>query len=89
MNIVVDADILFNPVRERSPDNILKRLRNAGHDIFIPPTVLGEAMLTCITEKRREEALRVMDYCDELDPFWMIPNERLQTCCPCIEEADA
>jgi predicted nucleic acid-binding protein len=88
MNIVVDADILFNPVRERSPDNILKRLRNAGHDIFIPPTVLGEAMLTCITEKRREEALRVMDYCDELDPFWMIPNERLQICCPCIEETD-
>jgi hypothetical protein len=24
-----------------------------------------------------------------LDPFWMIPNERLQTCCPCIEETDA
>ncbi len=89
MNIVVDADILFNSVRERSPDNILKRLRNAGHDIFIPLTVLGEVMLTCITQKRREEALRVMDYCDELDPFWMIPNERLQTCCPCIEETDA
>jgi rRNA-processing protein FCF1 len=58
MNIVVDADILFNSIRERSPDNILKRLRNAGHDVFIPLTVLGEVMLTCITEKRREEALR-------------------------------
>jgi predicted nucleic acid-binding protein len=88
MNIVVDADILFNSIRERSPDNILKRLRNAGHDVFIPLTVLGEVMLTCITEKRREEALRVIDYCGELDPFWMIPNERLRTCCPCIDETD-
>jgi hypothetical protein len=62
MNIVIDADILFNPVRESSPDNILRRLRNAGHDIFIPLAVLGGSDATCITKKPREEALRVMDY---------------------------
>lgn len=88
MNIVVDSDILFDSVKEKDPDNILRRLRNAGHRIFIPLTVLGEVMLTGITEKRRDDALRVMDFCDEIDPFWMIPNERLRGCCPCIDETD-
>ena len=89
MNIVTDTDILFDSIKTRNPDNILTRLKNAEHDIFIPLTVLGEVMLIGLSKPtRKTEAIAVMDYCDGIDPIMLTPNLKLRKCCKCIDETD-
>ena len=87
--IATDADILFNSVKSKDPENILKRLDNLGYTICIPLTVLGEVLLTGISKQRKEDILEIIDYCYNLDNLvWMTPNKKLRECCPCVDEAD-
>jgi hypothetical protein len=87
MNIVTDTDILFDSIKARNPENILTRLKHAGHDVSVPLTVLGEVMLIgCLSQPiRKEDLMAVADYCSEIDPNVLIPNLKLRKCCGCID----
>lgn len=88
MNIVTDTDILFDSIKAKNRQNILTRLQEVGHEIFVPLTVLGEVMLVgCLsTPSRKDDLIEVMDYCEMLGPSVLIPNLKLRRCCQCVDE---
>lgn len=87
MNVVTDTDILFDSIKSKKPENILTRLQAAGHNVFVPLTVLGEVMLVgCLSQpSRKDELIEVMDYCQKIEPSVLIPNIKLRRCCQCID----
>jgi hypothetical protein len=87
MNIVTDTDILFDSIKTKDPENILTRLTGAGHEIYVPLTVLGEIVLVGILSQRnrKDELFAVVNYCEKITPSVIIPNIKLRKCCQCID----
>lgn len=66
MRVFLDADMLFDSVNDLRTRTLLRRIKNAGHDIILPVSVLGEIMLVCISEDRGNDLLKIRDTCSEL-----------------------
>ncbi len=57
MRVFLDADVLFDSVTDSRTSTLLRRIKNAGHEIILPSSVLGEIMLICISEDRVDDLL--------------------------------
>ncbi len=88
MRVFLDADVLFDSVRDLRTGTLLRRMKNAGHDIIVPVSVLGEVMLVCIFEDRQADLLAVKNTCSELKTTFASSSERFKVCNLCLENFD-
>ncbi len=88
MKIFLDADILFNSVHNLRTRTLLRRIKNAGHDIIVPVSVLGEVMLVCIAEDRRDDLIEIRDTCSDLDISFAAESKGSKMCGLCLENFD-
>ena len=73
MRVFLDADVLFDSVNDSRTSTLLRRINNAGHDIILPFSVLGEIMLICISEDREDDLLCIRNICSEQSLFLLYP----------------
>jgi predicted nucleic acid-binding protein len=88
MRVFLDADVLFDAVHDMRAGTLLRRIKNAGHELVIPVSVLGEVMLVCISEERQDDLLSIWNICSELEVDFAVSSERSKICNLCIEKYD-
>jgi len=88
MRVFLDADVLFDSVDDLRTATLLRRIKNAGHEIIIPVSVLGEIMLICISEEREDDLLCIRNICSELKPLFIVSLEQFRICNLCLKEFD-
>jgi hypothetical protein len=88
MRVFPDADVLFDSVDDSRTSTLLRRIKNAGHEIILPASVLGEIMLICIAEDREEDLLCIRNTCSELKPLFIVSLEQSAICNLCLRDFD-
>lgn len=88
MRVFLDADMLFDSVNDLRTRTLLRRIKNAGHDIILPVSVLGEIMLVCISEDRGDDLLKIRVTCSELRPLFVLSLEQFGICNLCLKKFD-
>jgi hypothetical protein len=86
MRVFLDADVLFNSVNDLRTRTLLHRIKNAGHDIILSVSVLGEIMLVCISEDRERDLLSIRNICSELKPNFVVSLDQFRTCKLCLKK---
>jgi predicted nucleic acid-binding protein len=86
--IFLDADTLFDGIIDQDVETLLSHANNAGYKLYVPLTVLGEIMLNCIDENRRDDLNNIMSLCANINILYTVPNKQLRECCVCIDGAD-
>lgn len=89
MRVFLDADVLFNSVNDPRTRTLLNRIKNAGHDIILPVSVLGEIMLVCISEDRERDLLSIRNTCSELKPSFVVSLDQFRICKLCLNKFDS
>ena len=84
MRVFLDADVLFDSVTDSRTSTLLRRIKNAGHEIILPSSVLGEIMLICISEDRVDDLLCIRNICSELKPLFIVSLEQSAICSLCL-----
>lgn len=88
MRVFLDADVLFDSVTDSRTSTLLRRIKNAGHEIILPSSVLGEIMLICISEDRVDDLLCIRNICSELKPLFIVSLEQSAICNLCLRDFD-
>lgn len=88
MRVYLDANVLFDSVDSSKTKNLLRRLKNAGHNLVISLSVLGEVFLICITEDRQEDLIAIRNRCAELKPDYVTPLKQSRICTLCMDKFD-
>lgn len=88
MRVFLDADVLFDSVNDPRTSTLLRRIKNAGHEIILPFSVLGEIMLICISEDREDDLLCIRNICSELKPFFIVSLDQSAICNLCLKDFD-
>ncbi len=88
MRVFLDAGVLFDSVDDLRIRTLLRRIKNAGHEIIVPVSVLGEIMLVCISEERMNDLLGIGNICSELETSFAVSSEQFKVCNICLENFD-
>lgn len=88
MRVFLDAGVLFDSVHDTRVRTLLWRIKNAGNELIVPASVLGEIMLVCISEERMNELLGIGNACSELETSFAVSSERFKVCNICLEKFD-
>ncbi len=89
MRVFLDADVLFNSVTDLRTRTLLHRIKNAGHEIILSVSVLGEIMLVCISEDRERDLLSIRNTCSELKPNFVVSLDQFRICKLCLKKFDS
>ena len=88
MRIFLDAGVLFDSVHDNRIRTLLHRIKNAGNEVIVPASVLGEIMLVCISEERMNDLLCMGNICSELETSFAVSSEQFKVCNICLEKFD-
>jgi predicted nucleic acid-binding protein len=88
MRVFLDAGVLFDSMHDGRIRTLLQRIKNAGNEVIVPASVLGEIMLVCISEERMDELLGIGNTCSELETSFAVSSEQFKVCNICLEKFD-
>lgn len=88
MRVFLDAGVLFDSVNNSRVRTLLWRIKNAGNELIVPASVLGEIMLVCVSEERMNELLGIGNTCSELETSFAVSSEQFKICNICLEKFD-